>query len=622
MSAPVDNVVRSSIEDNTASLSTADKKVSVDDLEKSLDDSSHHTLEDHNKEVYKESWSKKLLIIAYTILIFTAFVETFAGDSTSGFDSYATSNFNAHSLIATAAVVYKITAIISYPLMAKLSDFFGRAEGFAFGIIVYTLAYIMYAACHNVSTYIAAEFLYAIGRVGYRIFQQIFIADTTSLINRGLWSQLPDAVAAVPSLYIGSVIQDSVMDTVGWRWGYGVWAIVLAVCCLPLIAVMYYMDRKAKETGEQKINRILKDLPQGPWYKKVFWFFYDKLDIVGLLLMVSGLALFFIPLSMTGSKSPLKWHEAKLIVMLCVGVVLFAVFVLWNAKFARTPFVPKQTLLNPTIALCCVMMALDWCTNSSYSTYFKTVLQVGGYTTVGEASRIDNSKKACLQIFSVVGGIMLRFYKKTKLMLYIGVPLSVLGHGLLVYFTYNNGGISAKPLLYMAEVFIGAGRGIYQCSLQVTMQGIAGAEGIPMSTAFFMAFTSVGSLIGTCIAGGVWNTVVLDKLNEYLPASEKKNAKKIYKSIKVALAYKKGTENRDAVARAYLETEQLIGWIGLGIMSANLILMLIVRNIRLTDKIDIYDEDGNVAEDQQVKAVPEGEKQTLWKKFLKTVIDV
>lgn len=613
----------------SADYSKKDDLSSQTDLETSLNHTTETPVEDHNKEVYRKSWSRNLLILAYAILIFTAFVETFAGDSTSGLDSYATSNFNAHALISTAAVVYKITAIVSYPLMAKLSDFFGRAEGFAFGILVYTMSYVLYAACQNVSSYVAAELLYAVGRVGYRIFQQIFIADTTSLIDRGLWSQLPDAIAAVPSLYIGSIIQDAIMDHSTWRWGYGMWSIILSVSCFPLIGIMYYMDRRAKQTGEVKIYKILQGLPEGRWYTKTFWFLYDKLDIVGCALMTAGLALFFIPLSMTGKSSPYKWHEAKLIAMLVVGGVLFGLFVFWNSRMARTPFVPKQALNNPTMILACVMVALDWCTNSSFSTYFKTALQVGAYTSVGEASRIDNSKKACLQIFSIVGGLMMKYYKKTKLMVYIGVPMYLLGHGLLVHFVYNNGGTSSKPLLYMAEVFIGAGRGIYQTSLQVSIQAIAGAHGIPMSTAFFLAFNSVGSLIGSCIAGGVWNTIVLRKLRKYLPEEDVSKATKIYKSIKVALKYKKGTETRDAIARAYLETVQLIGWIGLGVIAPNLILMLFVRNVKLTDKADIYDTDSESVDGEVAEKVSDKEsekevveEQVWWKKAWKTIIDI
>lgn len=85
--------------------------------------------------------------------------------------------------------------------------------------------------------------------------------------------------------------------------------------------------------------------------------------------------------------------------MLVIGFITFWCFVAWNALYKhkpipnRKPFVPPQSLTNKTVIIVLVMVALDLCENSSFATYFSTVLQVGGYYTAGEATRIDNSKK-------------------------------------------------------------------------------------------------------------------------------------------------------------------------------------------------------------------------------------
>lgn len=547
---------------------------------------------EHNVNVYKKAWGKKLLYIAYGVLVFTAFVETFAGDSTSGLDSYATSHFEAHSLISTSAVVYKITAIISYPLLAKLNEFFGRAEGFGFSILIYTMAYVLYAACHNVETYVCAEIFYAIGRVGYRVFQQVFIADTTSLINRGIWSQFPDAIAAIPSLYIGSIIQQEFIDHSTWRWGYGSFAIVMGVSCIIMTGFMYYLDRKARQGGEFKTIKAWKELPDGPIYKKIFHYLFIKLDLFGGALLTTGFALFFVPLTLTGGKTSYRWHDGKLIAMLVVGFVLFCVFLFWNARIAKYPFVQHQALLKKTTLLACILCALDLCENSSYSTYMKTVLQVSKYTNLAEAVRIDNSKKVCVQIFSIITGLAMKYTRRSKLFVIIGVPILFLGHALIVHFINVNGSVEKNTaLLYFANILVGVGRGTYQCALQVIVQGIAGQSGVAMSTAFFLAFNSVGSLIGSCVAAGIWNTVLLRKLHKYLPDESQALAQKVYKSFKVALKYDEGTEIRDAMARAYRETQQLIGWVGLGVIAPMLILMFFVDNIKLTEFKDVYEEE-------------------------------
>lgn len=585
---PLNQMTSTSIEKSTINSSNSSSDIPKD-------------VESLNKEVYKKSWSKKLLIIAYACLIFTAFVENFAADSTKGLDSYATSNFNAHSLIATSAVVYKISAICAYPILAKLADLLGRGEGFGLAILLYTVAFILYSACQNVETFIVAEIFYAIGRNGYRVYQQIFIADTTSLINRGIWSQIPGALTPVPSLYAGTEIMDAFLEHSTWRWGYGCFAIIVGVSMIPLTMIMTVLDKRAKKMGQRKEIKILQSLPQdASWFKKAYHLLFVELDIIGGILLVFGFALFFVPFTLTGKGSSYRWHEGRLIAMVILGFVIFWTFVAWNSLYKhkpipnRKPFVPPQSLSNKSVFLILLMVSCHLCANSSFATYFSTTLQVGGYYTAGEATRIDNSKKATTDIASVICGLLMKYTKRSKLYIYIGVPFLILGHGLLVFFMDRNGVMEKTILLYVMEIFIGLGRAFYQCATQVTIQAIAGVDGIAMSTAFFMAFNSVGSLIGSAIAGGIWNSVLLNKLESHLPEGSKSQATKIYKSIKVAKSFKKGTVERIAISKAYRETIQVIGWAGLGIMAPMLIMMFFIQEVKLTDKRDIYETDQDV----------------------------
>ncbi|GMM37472.1 hypothetical protein DASC09_047970 [Saccharomycopsis crataegensis] len=603
---------KKSVDNDTEESSSQDLGEQTSKLESSL--SSRDDDGEESADTYQQLWTKTVLNIAYAVLIFAAFVESFAGDSTSGLASYATSNFNAHTLISTAAVVYKITAIMSYPVFGKLHYWLGKSSGFGLSVLIYTLSYVMYAACRNAQTYVCAEILYAVGKIGYRVFQQVFIADTTSLINRGFWSQFPDAIATVPALYVGSVIQDSIIDHSTWRWGYGIWAIIMFFSCCVLTLVMFYLDHlhkvKAKQLGtqvkKQSFTKVLLEGSKGSdnIFKKIYYVLFIKLDLFGGLLMLTGMTLFFVPLTLTGAKSTYKWHEPKLIAMLVVGGVLFIAFLVWNSKVARYPFIQHNAFTHAPTMIACIIAALDFCENSAYSQYMKTVLQVSKYVSVGEAVRIDDSKKACVQVFGVVAGILMKYTKRSKIFVLTSIPLLFLGHALLVHFINTNdgeAGVANRGYLYMAEVFIGAGRGIYQCALQVIIQGMAGKQNFAMSTAFFLLFNSVGSLIGTCIAGGIWNTVVLNKLEKYLPAAEKSAAKKIYKSLTVALKFKKGTVQRIAIARAYRETQQLIGWVTLGVIVPMLILMWFVDDIKLTDKLDVYEGEEQKEKEEKEK---------------------
>jgi uncharacterized membrane protein AbrB (regulator of aidB expression) len=152
----------------------------------------------------------------------------------------------------------------------------------------------------------------------------------------------------------------------------------------------------------------------------------------------------------------------------------------------------------------------------------------------------------------------------------------------------RDGVMESSLLLTVMEVFTGVGRGMYSTAQQVDMQAIAGVSSVAISTAFFLTFNSVGTLIGTAIAGGIWNEVAINKLRENLPVEAKHNVTAIFKNIKVALGYKEGTPIRTAISLSYRKTEQLIGWITLVIVMPMLVLMFFVREVKLDGKQDIY----------------------------------
>lgn len=578
-------------------------------------DNASSTSENSTNSQFHNAWSKSLLYTAYGILILTTFVESFAADSTSSLNSFATSSFNNHSLISTAQVVYKITAVCGYPLLAKVADLLGRGEGFGLTVLSYALAYVLFATCKNGASYVVAEIFFALGRIGFKLFQQIFLADTTTLVNRAIWSTLPNAISGVPSSYAGSYIQDAFLEKSSWRWAYGSFAIILGVCTIPLTITMLIVDHKAKAKGVRKSPKVLQNLRAKAKHLLIY-----ELDIIGGVLLVFGIALFFIPFTLTGKQAPYRWSEGRLIAMIVVGFLIIVGFITWNAMSkhkpfkGRIPFIPPQSLSYTTIIITLIMVALDACENSTFNTYFSTVLQVGGYYTAGQATRIDNAKKISIDIASVITGVLMKFTHRTKVFVLVGVPVLIIGHGLLVWFMNRDGVMERTILLYVMEIFTGVGRALYQCSLQVTIQGIAGVGGIAMSTGFFLAFSMVGSLIGNAIAGGIWNELLLDKLQKYLPIVEKKNATKIYKSINVALKYQKGSIERIAISKAYRETIQIIGYTALGIIGPMLVLMFFVREVKLDDKRDIYGSDTESIVIDEVKKEVLTEERT-WKNW-------
>ena len=140
--------------------------------------------------------------------------------------------------------------------MAKIANVFGRLEAFSISVFLYVIGYIQMAGSNNVKTFASAQIFYSAGSTGLQILIQIFVADTSDLLNRALFSSLPD-VPFLITVWVGPPIANSVLAHTTWRWGYGLWTIVLPAAFMPLALALFLNMRKAAR---------LHLLPPSPWY--------------------------------------------------------------------------------------------------------------------------------------------------------------------------------------------------------------------------------------------------------------------------------------------------------------------------------------------------------------------
>ncbi|PGH28140.1 hypothetical protein AJ80_00030 [Polytolypa hystricis UAMH7299] len=119
--------------------------------------------------------------------------------------------------------------------------------------------------------------------------------------------------------------------------------------------------------------------------------------------------------------------------MLVLGVVLFIAFLVWDGKFAKKPFVPYRMTRNRTVVAACVLGMLDFLHFSVFSVFFPSYLQVVGGFSPGHATRIDNSLRVSFQVASLFVAVFMKYTRRSQIFVLIGVPLCVLGQGILIY---------------------------------------------------------------------------------------------------------------------------------------------------------------------------------------------
>ncbi|KAF1815343.1 siderophore iron transporter mirA [Eremomyces bilateralis CBS 781.70] len=559
-------------------------------------------------EILRKGWTKQGLIVTFIGLFLATLVNNFGDYSTQVYVPYATSSFKQHSAMSAARVVGNIARIAAYPIIAKLGDVFGRAEMFAVSILTQSIGSGIYAGCHNVSQYIAAGIFEAIGSTGFSLTQQVFVADVTNLINRAVWSTLPDSLTVIPALYVGTEIAEHILSDSTWRWGYGMWAIIQPTCSILLIGAMLYYQRRAP--ARKHITELLRWKGTDSWWKRIYDLIWVQLDLFGAVLLLLGLSLFLVPLSLTGSGNSDDWHKGSFIAMLVLGVVFFMTFIVWDAWFAKKPFIPYRMVKNRTVAAACLLGALDFFHYSVFSVFFTSYLQVAGHYKPGPATRIDNSLRVAFQVSGIFAAYFIKFTRRSQIWVLTGVPLSVLGMGVLLYLIdMGDGKIGNEAAFVTAKSLIGIGRGFYQTASQVSVQSKVSRQEVAVVTAVFFASMSVGGAIGTSVAGAIWRNTLPKKLNQYLPAELKNQTEKIFGSIVVAQKYEVGTAARDAIDMSYRQSQRLLAIAALAALVPMLIIMFFLENVHLNEQATLAQPELN----DEVVVKKEGETDVVVK---------
>lgn len=226
--------------------------------------------------------------------------------------------------------------------MSKIADVFGRFEAFSLSVFIYVIGYVQQAASDSVRTYAAAQIFYAAGSTGLQILIQIFIADTSDLLNRALCASLPD-VPFLLNVWIGPQLAQTILKNTTWRWGYGIWVIVLPLAFMPLALALFVNQRKAAKRGllprSQFEGLMAWETARTLWY---------ELDLFGLALICAAFSLILIPLTLASSPD---WNNGSMLAMLITGAVCLIGFPFWERSKTLAPraFFPRGLFKKRTV---------------------------------------------------------------------------------------------------------------------------------------------------------------------------------------------------------------------------------------------------------------------------------
>ncbi|KAE8416794.1 hypothetical protein BDV36DRAFT_284314 [Aspergillus pseudocaelatus] len=490
--------------------------------------------------VYREAKSdrKTLWFIGVSVLV-CAWAYSLDSSTTSYYSVDASSYFKQHSsVLSTLSIATSVISAVSKPFIAKISDITSRPYTYIWVLLFYVLGYIIVATCRTIAGYVVGEVFVAIGSSGLDLTNDIIVADLTPLEWRGFASSMLSTPFIINTWFAGKIV-DAIDSKGQWRWGYGMFAIIMPVALGPAVATLIYLDRKAKQNGIVNIassnaarraaghlgERDGHDAPRGTvsvraaepserWTQSVRHIL-DEIDAFGLVLLGFGWSLLLLPFSLK-TYADGGWRNQSLIAMMVVGGILLIAYVIYEMKWARVPSAPRRLVFNKTFTMAIIIDSFYMLAGSVRGLYWDSYVYVAKPWSYQNWVYYGNTLTLALCIAGPFVGLLQRWTHRYKAIQIVGLVIKLIGMGIMLdgdMATANTGA------MVMAMILIGFGGSMSVVGSRVASQASVPHQDVALAISLLALWSKIGRAIGSAIVAVIWADQMPKQLRKYLPSN-------------------------------------------------------------------------------------------------------
>ncbi|THU81737.1 MFS general substrate transporter [Dendrothele bispora CBS 962.96] len=529
--------------------------------------------------VYRAAQGRKtgrgtLYAISISVIV-CAWAYSLDQSTTSNYSAFATSTFQQHSSgLASLSIATNIISAVCKPFIAKISDITSRPYTYIVVLCFYVLGYIVVATCRTISAYVIGEVFVAIGSSGLDLLNDIIVADLTTLEWRGFVSSMLSAPFIINTWFAGKIVE-ALSDGEKWRWGYGMFAIIMPVVLGPAIFTLIYLDRQAQKMGLVNIassnaaRREARNLaeqegregPRGQVAAKAVdsqlsWADRAKnnlieIDAFGLVLLGFGWSLLLLPFSLKTYANG-GWHNPSMIAMMVVGGILLICYVLYEKFIATIPSFPNRMLRNKTFMMAIIIDMMYMVAGFMRSLYFSSYTYIVKEWSVSNWTYFNNTMTLALCIFGICAGLIQRWTHRYKRLQIIGLCIKIIGVGILL-----NGHQATEntAALVISQILIGMGGAFSVVGSRVASQASVPHQDVAVVISLLSLWSKIGASIGSALAAVIWSDKMLENLRTYLPSTvTDAQVTKFFGNIKAIRAYDLNDPIRQGAIVAYKQT--------------------------------------------------------------------
>ncbi|KAG4441501.1 hypothetical protein IFR05_003028 [Cadophora sp. M221] len=295
---------------------------SEDEKEFNQNDPSKAHIESYSQDEHHASWSTRQIIatVSLSILWVGSQVPLYF---TGGMLSYMAADLGGVALTSSSWIpVCNTLAVASVaPFSGYLTDIFGRRNITLIGSVLIMVGIVVVGTAHHFGQAVAGMSIAGAGAGIGELTALGGVAELVPVKHRGLYlgGIVSFLIPFTPYVLYSQLL--STRTSQGWRWCFWISLIYNFVAFVGMVFT-YFPEKHIVIEKESKMQTL------------------KKIDWLGAVLSITGIALFLVALQAGGYTHP--WKSAYVLAQLIIGILLIITFIIWEWKGAKVPMVPRE----------------------------------------------------------------------------------------------------------------------------------------------------------------------------------------------------------------------------------------------------------------------------------------
>ncbi len=438
------------------------------------------------------------------------------------------------------------------PIWGKLADLFNKKTLVQVALVVYVAGSVLAGLSTSMEMLISARVIQGLGVGGLTALVQIVIASIVSPRDRGRYTGYLGATFAVATVS-GPLIGGLVVDTLGWRWCFGV-AVPFAVLAFLVLQRTLKLPTVRREA---------------------------RIDYAGAALIALSLSLLLAWVSLAGSS--FDWVSGTTALMVGGGVLSLALAIWVEARVAE-PMIPLHLFSSRTITLAVLASLAVGVVMFGSTVFLSQYFQLSHGLTPTHAGLMSLPLVLGLLVSSILSGRRISRTGLWKTILVVGAGVLALGVGLL-------GTIDAATPLWVVGLWMaiaGLGLGAMQQNLVLAVQNSVPHSEVGAASSLVATFRTMGGAVGVALLGTALSHRVTDHVAAGMARLGMPLAHEGHQTIPDLGTLP--TAVRDVVTSAYGEATGHLFLLALPVAVLALVVVALVREVPLRSTIHTADE--------------------------------